>query len=122
MLNNYTLGSSHYSRGYKAHGWDTIEAHYHEYFIKMAELVMHIRQSHLSERLYGLTSMHKLIISNNELINFRMEALHIEFNQQNSTWSFIYYAKPLEDPEFVRTYDADKGIEKLDQFIEWIHW
>jgi len=27
-----------------------------------------------------------------------------------------------KDPEFVRTYPADKGIEKFDKFIRMINW
>ena len=42
-----------------------------------------------------------------------MEALNVEYNLQNNTWSFIYYAKPHEEPGGVRTYDADTGIESL---------
>ena len=126
MPNDYTLRSSRYSRGCKAHEWGYIEKCFIEHFggkyLKIVELIKHIRQSGLSDRLYGLASMDKLVISNNELINVRFEALHIEYDLKNNTWSFIYYAKPHEDPGFVRTYDADKGIEKFDQFIEWIRW
>jgi len=46
-----------------------------------------------------------------------VEALHVEYDLQNNTWSFIYYAKPHEEPGLVRIYDADTAIEKPDQFI-----
>lgn len=29
---------------------------------------------------------------------------------------------PFQTPEFVRVYDAEKGIEKFDNFIKMIQW
>ena len=124
MDNKYAQKDNYYT-GFKANEWSDIEYGFINYYggnLKLVELTKHIRQSGLSKRIYGISSMGKLIIGNNELINFHIEALHVEYNLDTETWSFNYYAKPQQDPEFVRTYSADEGIEKFDQFIEWIRW
>jgi len=66
--------------------------------------------------------MDKLIISVYDKIDFRKEALHIQFDLSTNTWEFSYYALPFQEPEFVRNYSSEKGIEKFDQFIETIKW
>lgn len=113
----------------KAHSWDYIG----EFFSsdhggvnsKMVDLVNHIQQSDLSKRLFGYVSIldfNRLIISIYDPIDFHKESLHIAFDTSKNTWSFNYYAKPFQDPEFVRTYSVDKGIEKFDKFISMIKW
>lgn len=91
----------------KAHPWDEIENFYidlnkngwnNESIIK---LVQHIKHTNLSSRLFAYTSHDKLVISIYNPIEWNREALYIEFE---------------------RKYDADKGIEKFDNFIKMINW
>lgn len=110
----------------KAQSWDYIENRYvtdfgHCHF-KLIELVRHIKSSGLSNRLFGSTSMDKLVVSIYEELDHRKEALHITFNLDKDEWNFEYFALPFQEPEFVRTYSADKGIEKFDNFIKMINW
>jgi hypothetical protein len=110
----------------KAQTWDYIENRYvtdfgHCHF-RLIELVRHIKSSELSNRLYGSSSMDKLVISIYEELDYRKEALHITFNLDKDEWNFEYYSLPFQAPDFVRIYSADKGIEKLDNFIKMINW
>ena len=63
-----------------------------------------------------------LIISIYENLEYEKEALHITFNSNSNEWHFRYFAVPFKDPEFVRTYTANVGIEKFDSFIKMIKW
>lgn len=69
-----------------------------------------------------ITSLDELFISNDSDIQYQKEVLKISFDRSLQKWSFEYYAKAYHDPEFVRTYDADLGIEKLENFIRIIGW
>lgn len=109
-----------------AQSWDYIENRYvtdfgHCHF-KLIELVRHIKSSGMSNRLYGSTSMDKLVVSIYEEIEYRKESLHITFNLDKKEWNFEYFAQPFQEPEFIRTYSIDKGIEKFDNFIKMINW
>ncbi len=66
--------------------------------------------------------MDKLVISIYDPIDYRKEALHITFDLLNRKWNFKYFAMPFQEPEFVRTYDEEKGIGKFDNFIKMIKW
>ena len=110
----------------KAQTWDFIENRYiedwqgkHE---RLLELVRHIKSSELKDKLHGSTSMDKLVISIYNPMDYQKEALHITFDIKNRKWNFVYKAMPFQDPEFVRTYDEDVGIEKFDNFIKMIKW
>jgi len=110
----------------KTRPWSDIEQHYLKWFDRkhsnLLELVRHIKNTDLSKRLFAYTSMDKLIVSIYDSVDPFVEALHITFNLQNDKWHFEYYAHPFNDPEFVRTYSAEKGIEKFDNFIKMINW
>lgn len=110
----------------KAQSWNYIENRYitdfGHYHFELIKLVRHIKQSKLSDRLFGSTSMDKLVVSIYEELDYRKEALHITFNIYKNQWHFEYYAMPFQEPEFVRTYSADLGIEKFDNFIKMINW
>ncbi|WP_299363166.1 hypothetical protein [Winogradskyella sp.] len=110
----------------KAQSWDFIENRYTEDWYgehkNLLELVRHIKNSDLKDRLFGSTSMDKLVISIYDPIDYRKEALHITFDLQGRTWNFEYISKPFQTSEFVRTYDEVKGIEKFDNFINMIKW
>jgi hypothetical protein len=110
----------------KAQSWEYIENRFHEDFggkhLRLIELIKHIRNTKLSDRLFGSTSMDKLIVSIYDPIDYRKEALHITFDVDNDKWRFNYFALPFQEPEFFRTYSGEKGIEKFDKFIKMINW
>ena len=110
----------------KAQTWEYIEnRHITDWgskHTKLLELVRHIKNSDLSQRLFGSTSMDKLVVSIYDTLDYRKEALNITFNTHTSEWHFEYFAMPFQDPEFIRTYSEDKGIEKFDNFIKKIGW
>ena len=110
----------------KTRPWSEIEQHYIDCFggqhKNLLELVRHIKNTDLSKRLFAYTSMDKLVVSIYDRIDTFVEALHITFDIQSDSWHFEYYAHPFQDPEFVRKYSADKGIEKFDNFIKMINW
>ncbi|GGF24266.1 hypothetical protein [Hymenobacter cavernae] len=110
----------------KAQSWDYIENRFATDFsgvhLRLIELVKHIRKSGLSERLFGSTSMDKLVVSIYDPIDYRKEALHITYDLDKNSWTFNYFALPFQDPEFVRTYSGEMGIEKFDKFIKMINW
>lgn len=110
----------------KSQSWDYIENRFVTDFggkhLRMIELIQHIKQSGLADRLFGSTSMDKLVVSIYDNIDYRKEALHIEFDLHNDKWHFNYFAMPFQEPEFVRTYSADKGIEKFVKFVNTIKW
>ena len=77
----------------KAQTWDYIENRYindwgANYF-RMIELVRHIKNSDLSQRLFGSTSMDKLVVSIYDPLDYRKESLHITFNPNNKKWHFL---------------------------------
>ena len=108
--------------------WDDIEQYYQKRFKEdercknLLKLVRHISNSDLSKRLFAFTSMDKLVISIYEQIETFREALHITFDASNNKWEFKYYSIPFQEPKFVRTYSAEKGVEKFDNFIKMINW
>lgn len=89
---------------------------------RMVDLVKHIQSSGASARLYAYSSMDSLVVSNDELIHPRKEALHIHFDRQSQQWHFRYFAVPFKDAEFERFYPPADGINKFDQFLRWIRW
>lgn len=112
----------------KAQLWNDIEAHYinlnehgwgHD---KLPALVKHIISTDLSNRLFAYTSLDKLVISIYEGIHWNREVLYVEFDRTTQKWGFKYFSKPFQDAEFIRQYDADKGIEKFDSFVNMIKW
>ena len=110
----------------KAQSWDFIENRYtvdwQGKHTNLLELVRHIQSSDLKDRLFGSTSMDRLVISTYDPIDYRKEALHITFDLLNREWHFEYIAMPFQEPEFVRTYGEEKGIEKFESFIKMIKW
>jgi len=110
----------------KAQPWEYIEDRFRVDFggshVKMFELVQYIRNSGSATRLYAYKSMDKLVVSIYEIIDPRKEALHITFDLNSNKWYFEYFAKPFNDPEFVRNYAAKKGAEKFDNFLKMIRW
>lgn len=110
----------------KPQAWEYIENRFRTGFggthHKMLELVQHIRASGLATRLFGYTSMDKLVISIAEDIDPGKDALHIKYDLNANQWLFEYFATPFKQAEFVRTYPSEKGIEKFDNFLKMIRW
>lgn len=111
----------------KVRSWDDIEITFNTWFGEqhkdnIANLVRHIKTSGLANKLFGLTSMNKLVIGIYDPIEWDRETLHITFDTDKDEWHFVYYAVPFQSPEFIRTYPANKGIEKFDNFIKMINW
>lgn len=109
-----------------AQSWGFIENRYIEDWSgghgRLLELIRHIKTFKLAERLYGSTSMDKLVISIYDPLDYQKESLHIQFDLVTKKWHFEYQAMPFQKPEFVRTYNEEKGIEKFDNFIKMINW
>jgi hypothetical protein len=115
---------------YKPHSWSEIQEKY-EWLMRgeegwkiqpMIELVKHIRSSGLCDRLFGSTSLDWLHITIYDSIEPGREQLVIRFDEQTRKWSFKYLPYPFRAPEFEREYDADKGIEKLENILRLLKW
>jgi len=110
----------------KAQSWDYIENRYLEDWkvrhSRLLELVRHIKNTDLKNRLFGSTSMDKLVVGIYDPLDYRKESLHITFDLSAKRWNFEYIAMPFDGPEFVRNYDEELGVEKFDSFINMIKW
>ena len=108
--------------------WNQIEDFYLELIDSdfqihpMLDLVRHIKNIKLSERLFAFTSLHKLVIGIYDPVEVNREALHIEYNMNSEEWSFEYKSFPYKPSTFNRTYPKSSGIDKFDQFIKAIKW
>jgi len=91
-------------------------------FEPLLDLVNHIIDSGMSKRLFAYTSVHKLVVGIYEKIEYNSEALHIEFDIDNSKWNFNFHSKPFEPIEFQRTYNVELGIDKFDQIVKYLNW
>ena len=108
----------------KVQSWDNIENHYislirngwqHE---RLLELVKFLRNSKLSSGLVAFTSLDDLYLSNYTPMEWKRDMLRIHFDRANHEWLFEYYSQPMVKPQFVRTYPADQGITKFDEFLK----
>ena len=112
----------------KARPWTDIEHDYQKLVSQnwqiqpMVDLVKHIINSRLSDRLFAYTSLDKLIVGIYDPLEPHRETLHIKFDGNTQKWLFEYYPKPFEPVEFQREYSFDKGIEKLEGFLKLIKW
>ena len=110
----------------KPRPWEEIENHYRIVWdgqlYKMLELVQHIRSSGLAARLYACTSMHALIVTTNNPMDFHKDALHVNYDLNTNHFRFEYFSMPFQDAEFNRIYPSHLGIEKFDNFIKMIRW
>ena len=86
------------------------------------DLVTFINNGELKDRLFAYTSVHKLVISIYENIEWNREALHIEFDAGTRKWFFEYYPKPFEPVEFKRKYEEEQGIQKFEKIINYLKW
>jgi len=108
--------------------WSVIEKHYidlnekgwkHE---KLLELVQHIKVSSSSKRLFGYTSLDKLVIGNVQPLEHQREVLHVEFLRDRQEWKFCYFSQPYRTVELEKIYPSEKGIEKFEKFIKMLNW
>ncbi|PDQ17393.1 hypothetical protein CN311_30265 [Mesorhizobium sanjuanii] len=88
----------------------------------MVDLIRHIRSAYAENRFHAFTSMHTLIVSINDPIEFNRENLRIDYNPHDASLNFNYLSKPFQPAEFVRRYPARLGIEKFDNFVKMIGW
>ena len=110
----------------KAQTWDFIENRYITDWAgkhgRLLELVRHIKNSDLANRLYGSTSMDKLVVSNGDPIDYAKEALHVTFDLYTRMWHFEYKEERFRKSGFIRDYREEDGIAKFDNFIKMIGW
>lgn len=111
----------------KAQPWNEIESHFdtglgEQHKTNIAELVRHIKSVGFADRLFGIISLNRLVVSIYDPIEWDRETLHIAFDAYKSEWHFVYFAMPFRSPEFTRTYPPEKGIRKFDNFIKMIGW
>lgn len=112
----------------KSASWNEIENWYIELvehglqFEPMLDLIKHIRLNYSAYRLFGYTSVHKLVIGIYEKIEWNREALHIEFDTDTRKWFFIYHSHPFEPTSYKRNYEEKEGIKEFDNFIKKIKW
>lgn len=103
--------------------WLDIKKFYEELdILPMIDLIDHIIDRDLSGRLYATTSTYYLIISVYEKIEIQREMLKIEYRSTDEKWNFKYFAVPNQGVEFEQEYDKSLGIDRFDQFIEFIKW
>ncbi|MER9966817.1 hypothetical protein [Mesorhizobium sp. M0060] len=88
----------------------------------MVDLIRHIRSAYAANRFYAFTSMHTLVVSVNNPIEFNRDNLRIDYQASRDTWEFNYLSNPFKPAEFVRRYPAPLGIEKFDGFVKMIGW
>ncbi|MFL5789448.1 MAG: hypothetical protein ACJ748_15415 [Flavisolibacter sp.] len=107
-----------------AQNWDYIENDFTkpEYYSNILRLIKFIKSSGLSNRVYGVKSLDKLILSKYNPIDVHKEALHINFDPITNKWHFQHYSAPLNDPDFDHKYELHKGIEKFQEFVKMIKW
>jgi len=108
--------------------WEEIEDRYkdliaHNWLVEpMLNLVQFIINNGYDQKLYGYTSLDRLVITIYDPAESHRESLHIQFNQHTRQWHFEYHSKPYERVEKERYYTEEQGIEKFCQFIEWLKW
>lgn len=84
----------------KVKTWADIEYSFDNWFEgqhknNIADLVRHIQKTVLSDKLFGLTSMNKLVVGIYDPIDWDRETLHITFDTEKNEWHFVYYAITL---------------------------
>lgn len=108
--------------------WEEIENFYVQLinagleFGPMVDLIQHIRSTGISTRIFAFTSMHKLILGIYDKIDWRSEALHVEFNTNNQEFHFAYHPKPYVSTEFNQICAEDVGIRKFMKFLDLMKW
>jgi hypothetical protein len=108
--------------------WEAIENFYEELnkeeekYYPILELVRYIKDSPLSKRIFGATSLDRLAVSIYDKIDFNSEVLIIRFSHQKQKWRFTYTAKPFTNPEWDKEYAVADGLKKFIQLVEVLKW
>jgi len=109
--------------------WDEIERFYrdlisHQWQVDdIIPLIQFIRDNNdLNQRLFGCTSLDRLIVSIYNPIELQREALWIEFDKERKLWNFKYYPHPFHEPEHERYYPGELLIEKFQSFVDKLKW
>jgi hypothetical protein len=108
--------------------WDSIEAFYvsltNDAFDQqpMVDLIRHIRSAYAENRFHAFTSMHTLVVSINNPIEFNRDNLRIDYHHRDTIWELNYLSNPFKPAEFIRRYPAQLGVEKFDSFVKMIGW
>ena len=101
--------------------WNYLESSFNDN-PEMSGLIQHIIASKLTNRLYAIISLDRLVISVNNPVEMDRESLHVKFDKHAEKWNFTYYSIPYKEPEFVRTYERSAGVEKFNSFLKMINW
>ncbi|WP_295719413.1 hypothetical protein [Mucilaginibacter sp.] len=108
--------------------WEGIEKFYADLvsnglnFQDMLLLIRFIRNSGLEKKLFGYTSVHKLVITIYDSPEWNREALHIEFNHDIQKFHFAYRPEPYAPVEMERHYPAENISTKFTRYIGWLRW
>jgi len=111
----------------KPRQWEDIESFYKDWtntnskFEEMVDLIGYIRNSKLSEKLYGYTSLNNLGISIYNPIVPRKEVLFICFDLANGLWNFEFQSEPFLKAEHQCSY-KDNLIEHFIHYINLLKW
>lgn len=75
----------------KAQPWNEIESHFdtglgEQHKTNIAELVRHIKSVGFADRLFGIISLNRLVVSIYDPIEWDRETLHIAFDAYKSEW------------------------------------
>ncbi len=81
-----------------------------------------IRDNELNEKLFGCTSLDKLVISIYNPIDKHRESMHIQFDNTNQLWVFEYYPAPNYPVEHTRAYPGNMLLEKFKDYINELKW
>jgi hypothetical protein len=111
----------------KPRQWGEIESFYQYWkninpnFEEMVDLVGFIKNSELSEKLYGYTSLNNLGISIYNPIVPRKEVLFISFDASANLWNFEFQSEQFLKAEHLRSYE-DNLIEHFNHYINLLKW
>jgi hypothetical protein len=111
----------------KARPWGELQVYFDEQLDgqnsgAMAMLIKHIISSGLNKRVFGISSLDRIVISIYDPIQFDRESLHIAFDTVTQTWCFKYFSMPFKEAEWTRTYPKELGILKFDALIGLLRW
>ncbi|MEZ2335499.1 hypothetical protein AB6735_07675 [Mucilaginibacter sp. RCC_168] len=108
--------------------WNKIEERYadfvnHGFVLQpILSLVQFIRENGFNKRLHAFTSMHKLVISIYDPLEWDRETLHIELDIPSKKVHFVYCPKPFEPSEAVRSYPEEDIIPRFSRYMSHLKW
>jgi hypothetical protein len=87
----------------------------------MFDLVEHIIDNGLGQRLFAYTSMHDLCLTNYPNISRHKDEVTISPVGDDS-YTLNYFAAPMDPPEFVRQCRGTELVRTFDNFIALVRW